>query len=105
MRLGYLVFDIDDNKISLLQTNCHANDTDMVEITMGKRSVPNSTPVANAVSATQGTGTFTSSTPTQATAASGLGGNATTSRVQRKVSLRRFGAMAAVVVVMFHALM
>jgi hypothetical protein len=52
VRLGYLVFDIDDNKISLLQTNCDANDTDLVEITMGKRSVPNSTLVANAVSAT-----------------------------------------------------
>jgi len=52
VRLGYLVFDIDDNKISLLQTNCDANGTDLVEITMGKRSVPNSTLVANAVSAT-----------------------------------------------------
>lgn len=64
MRLGYLVFDIDDNEVSLLQTNCDANGTDLEEITMGKRSVPNSTPVANAISATQGTGAFTSSTPT-----------------------------------------
>jgi hypothetical protein len=52
VRLGYLVFDIDDNKSSLLQTNCDANGTDLVEITMGKRSVPNSRLVANAVSAT-----------------------------------------------------
>jgi hypothetical protein len=63
-RLVYLVFGIDDNEISLLQTNCDANGADVAEITMGKGSVPNSTPVANAVSATQGTGTFTSSTPT-----------------------------------------
>jgi len=64
VRLGYLVFDIDDNEISLLQTNCDANGTELAEITTGNGSVPNSTPVANAVSVTQGTGAFTSSTPT-----------------------------------------
>jgi hypothetical protein len=37
----------------------------------------------------------------QATAASGLGGNEMTSGVERTESLRRFGAMAVVVVVMF----
>jgi len=48
---------------------------------------------ANAVSATQGTGVFRSTTPT---AAVGLGGNVTTSGAERTVSVKRFGAMMMV---------
>jgi Eukaryotic aspartyl protease len=102
MRSAYLVFDMDNNEISLAQTNFNANGTDVVEIGTGKGSVPNATPVANAVSATQGTGVFASSTPT---ATSGLGANATVSGGERGAFLRRSGAMVIVVVVVLHALM
>jgi hypothetical protein len=90
MRSAYVVFDIDNNEISLAQTNFAANGTNVLEIGTGKDSVPNATPVADAVSATEGTGLFTSTTPT---AASGLGGNRTTSEAERAVSGKSLGAM------------
>jgi hypothetical protein len=80
MRSAYMVFDIDNNEVSLAQANFDVNSTDIVEIGTGKDSVPNATPAVNAVQATQGTGLLTSSTPT---ATGGLGGSVTTSGVDR----------------------
>jgi hypothetical protein len=102
MRSAYVVFDIDNNEISLAQTNFNANGTNVLEIGTGKESVPNATPVANAVSATGGTSVFTSTTPTTA---SGLGGNQTTSGVDRTGPVTNLGAVALVVWGIFYAQM
>lgn len=91
MRSAYIVFDIDNNEISLAQANFDVNGTDILEIGTGKGSVPNATPVANAISATQGTGVFGTATPTAAT---GLGGGkTTTSGGDRTASGKILGAI------------
>jgi hypothetical protein len=102
MRSAYVVFDIDNNEISLAQTNFDANGTNVLEIGTGKESVPNAMPVVNAVSATAGTGVFASTTPT---AASGLGGNRTTSGVERTGPLKSLGAAVFVAWGLFYARM
>lgn len=92
LRSAYVVFDIDNSEVSLAQTNFNANGSDVVEIGTGTGSVPNATPVANAVVATQGTIGFSSNVPSP-TAASGLGANAPTSGVERVSCTNGFGVM------------
>ncbi|KAE9362945.1 aspartic proteinase precursor [Stipitochalara longipes BDJ] len=92
LRSAYVVFDIENNEVSLAQTNFDASGTDVVEIGTGTGSVPNATPVLNAVSATQGTGVFNSNMPSP-TAVVGLGGNTTTSGVERVGSRSTYGFM------------
>ncbi|MCJ1283512.1 hypothetical protein MMC26_002842 [Xylographa opegraphella] len=51
MRSAYMVFDLDNNEISLAQANVGAQADDIVEITSGKNSVPGATRVVNPVRA------------------------------------------------------
>ena len=51
MRSAYMVFDLDNNEISLAQANVGTYADDIVEITAGKDSVPGATRVANPVRA------------------------------------------------------
>ena len=90
LRSAYLVFDIDNNEISIARTNFNPIGSDVLEIGTGKSAVPNATPVANAVVATAGTTSYGLPSPT---AANGLGaGNATASGSQKGASTRSFGA-------------
>ncbi|PQE22314.1 eukaryotic aspartyl protease protein [Rutstroemia sp. NJR-2017a WRK4] len=54
LRSAYVVYDLDNNEISLAQTNFNATSTSVVEITSGTTAVPDATLVANAASATAG---------------------------------------------------
>ncbi|KAM3081002.1 hypothetical protein ACMFMG_004962 [Clarireedia jacksonii] len=54
LRSAYVVYDLDNNEISLAQTNFNATSTSVVEITTGTTAVPDATAVANAVTATAG---------------------------------------------------
>jgi hypothetical protein len=54
LRSAYVVYDLDNNEISLAQTNFNATSTSIVEITTGTTAVPDATLVANAASATAG---------------------------------------------------
>ncbi|PQE12043.1 eukaryotic aspartyl protease protein [Rutstroemia sp. NJR-2017a BVV2] len=54
LRSAYVVYDLDNNEISLAQTNFNATSTSVVEITTGTTAVPDATLVANAASATAG---------------------------------------------------
>jgi Eukaryotic aspartyl protease len=90
MRSVYLVFDMDNNEVSIAPTNFDSTDSNVVEIGKGKGAVPNATPVANVVVATSGTSSYVFATPTLAV---GLGGgNTTTSGVERTTSVRSLGA-------------
>ena len=51
LRSAYVVYDLANNEISLAQTNFNSTDSHVSEIGKGTRSVPNATPVANAVQA------------------------------------------------------
>jgi len=54
MRSAYMVFDLDNNEVSLAQANVGTKDTqsdDIVEITSGKNAVPGATRVVNPVRA------------------------------------------------------
>lgn len=56
MRSAYIVFDLDNNEVSMAQANIGAADTqadDIVEISTGSSSVPGATKVANPVRAFQ----------------------------------------------------
>ncbi|MCJ1473029.1 hypothetical protein MMC13_001678 [Lambiella insularis] len=56
MRSTYIVFDLDNNEVSMAQANIGSADTqpdDIVEISTGKNSVPGATKVANPVRAFQ----------------------------------------------------
>ncbi|PQE16658.1 eukaryotic aspartyl protease protein [Rutstroemia sp. NJR-2017a BBW] len=48
LRSAYVVYDLDNNEISLAQTNFNATSTSVVEITTGTTAVPDATLVANA---------------------------------------------------------
>lgn len=50
LRSAYVVYDIDNNEISLAQTNFNATSSNVLEITTGTAAVPDATGVANAVS-------------------------------------------------------
>ncbi|KAF2660169.1 acid protease [Lophiostoma macrostomum CBS 122681] len=50
LRSAYVVYDLDNNEISLAQTNFNSTETSVEEITTGDDAVPNASLVANAVS-------------------------------------------------------
>lgn len=54
IRSAYIVYDLDNNEISLAQTNFNATSTSVVEITTGTTAVPDATLVANAATASSG---------------------------------------------------
>ncbi|CCF43548.1 eukaryotic aspartyl protease [Colletotrichum higginsianum] len=54
LRSAYVVYDIDNNEISLAQTKFNATSTNILEIGKGSGSVPSAVAVANPVSATNG---------------------------------------------------
>ncbi|KAF7904537.1 hypothetical protein EAF00_001871 [Botryotinia globosa] len=54
IRSAYIVYDLDNNEISLAQTNFNATSTSVVEITTGTAAVPDATLVANAATAISG---------------------------------------------------
>ncbi|KAI1355623.1 aspartic-type endopeptidase [Xylaria sp. FL0043] len=56
LRSAYVVYDIDNNQISLAQTkfNVSASDSDIQEIPSGTTSIPGATLVSNSVAATSG---------------------------------------------------
>ncbi|KAK6611118.1 eukaryotic aspartyl protease [Botrytis cinerea] len=54
IRSAYIVYDLDNNEISLAQTNFNATSTSVVEITTGTTAVPSATLVANPVTASSG---------------------------------------------------
>ena len=51
LRSAYVVYDLANNEISLAQTDFNATDSNIKEIGTGTASVPDATPVANAVQA------------------------------------------------------
>lgn len=54
LRSAYVVFDLDNNEISMAQTTFNATTTEMKEIQKGKGGVPGAKAVANPVEATSG---------------------------------------------------
>ncbi|TVY44471.1 putative aspartic-type endopeptidase [Lachnellula occidentalis] len=54
IRSAYLVYDLDNNEISIAQTNFNATSNNVVEITTGTAAVPSATVVQNPVTATAG---------------------------------------------------
>jgi len=54
LRSAYVVYDLDNNEISLAQTRFNVTETRVLEIGTGKNAVPDATSVAASVQATQG---------------------------------------------------
>ncbi|KAF2084736.1 acid protease [Saccharata proteae CBS 121410] len=54
LRSAYVVYDLDNNEISLASTNFNATSSNIMEITAGESGVPDATGVANAVSTAAG---------------------------------------------------
>lgn len=54
LRSAYVVFDLDNNEISLAQSNMNASDSDVVEIGTGADAVPSATDASQTVDATVG---------------------------------------------------
>lgn len=54
LRSAYVVYDMDNNQISLAKTKFNTTASNVVEIGKGKGAVPDATPVSNPVTATQG---------------------------------------------------
>lgn len=54
LRSAYVVYDLDNNEISLAQTRFNITETRVLEIGTGKNAVPDATSVAASVQATQG---------------------------------------------------
>ncbi|KAI0180035.1 aspartic peptidase domain-containing protein [Hypoxylon sp. FL1284] len=54
LRSAYVVFDLGNNQISLAQTNFNTTESRVTEIPSGSGAIPDATPVANAVEATEG---------------------------------------------------
>ncbi|ETS79989.1 hypothetical protein PFICI_07518 [Pestalotiopsis fici W106-1] len=61
LRSAYVVYDIDNNEISLAQTNFNATATNVKEIGTGTSAVPDAVAVANAATATAGISSSTTS--------------------------------------------
>jgi hypothetical protein len=73
LRSAYVVYDLDNNEISLAQTNFNATSENIQEIQKGSEGVPNATGVPNAVS-TGTVGTGGGSRPNGPSATGGGGG-------------------------------
>ncbi|KAI9832109.1 MAG: hypothetical protein M1826_002438 [Phylliscum demangeonii] len=71
LRSAYVVYDLDNNQISMAQTNFNSTKDRIIEITTGLQAVPDATPVANPVAAvaTQSGGRIGTPTATDTTAA------------------------------------
>jgi len=54
LRSAYVVYDLDNNEISMAQTNFNSTGTNIVEISPGKSGVPDATLVADSVAASLG---------------------------------------------------
>ncbi|KAF4123217.1 Eukaryotic aspartyl protease [Geosmithia morbida] len=54
LRSAYVVFDLDNNEISLAQSNFDATDSDIVEIGSGADAVPSATDASESIAATLG---------------------------------------------------
>jgi hypothetical protein len=99
IRSAYLVYDLANNEISIAQTNFDATTTNIVEIGTGSTSVPDAIAVANAATASAGTGGgLIAGTAALGTATSKAG-------AQRTAPPMHFGAMAAIGAGMFYAAM
>lgn len=105
LRSAYVVYDLANNEISLAQTDFNATGTNVKEIGTGTTSVPDATPVANAVQAA------VSQTGGARIAVSGTGGSAvatttstaTSGAVSRSVSYGGLALTAAVVAAFAYA--
>lgn len=56
LRSAYLVYDLDNNEISIAPTRFNSTETNILEIGTGENSVPDATGVPNAVTSAQATG-------------------------------------------------
>ncbi|KAI0997102.1 putative aspartic-type endopeptidase [Podosphaera aphanis] len=54
LRSAYIVYDLDNNQISMAQTNFNTTASKIIEIGKGANAVPDSTPVSNPITATAG---------------------------------------------------
>lgn len=106
LRSAYVVYDLANNEISLAQTDFNATDSNIKEIGTGTTSVPDATPVSNAVTASvsqtggarigvSGTGGSSPFATTTSTAKSGA--------VSRGVSYGGLALTAALVVAFAYA--
>ena len=93
LRSAYVVYDLDNNEISLAQTNFNATTTNVKEIT-GPGEVPDATAVANPVDATAGV-VQSSGTASTGAGISGLGGSSDESAASVVSSVSAFVASLA----------
>ncbi|KAH7160021.1 aspartic peptidase domain-containing protein [Dactylonectria estremocensis] len=70
LRSAFVVFDLENNEISLAQSNYNATTTDIVEIGSGESAVPSTTAAENPVSAQSGVVTVTEAGSSGATTVS-----------------------------------
>ncbi|RAH59685.1 yapsin [Aspergillus piperis CBS 112811] len=62
LRSAYVVYDLENNEISLANTNFNPGDDDILEIGTGTSAVPGATPVPSAVSSATGNGLISTGT-------------------------------------------
>ncbi|KAI1492130.1 aspartic peptidase domain-containing protein [Biscogniauxia mediterranea] len=88
LRSAYVVYDLDNNQISLAQTNFNTTQTSIQEIASGS-AVPDATFVSNSVQATEGVATSSGN------GNAGLGDNSSAVSVQAIVSVSAIWALFA----------
>ncbi|KAI5922243.1 aspartic peptidase domain-containing protein [Camillea tinctor] len=88
LRSAYVVYDLDNNQISLAQTNFNATQTNVQEIASGA-AVPGATFVSNSVQATEGVATSSGN------GNAGLGNDSSALSVQAVVSVSALWALFA----------
>ncbi|KAG0648575.1 putative aspartic-type endopeptidase OPSB [Hyphodiscus hymeniophilus] len=104
IRSAYLVYDLENNEISIAQTDFNATTSNVKEIGAGAQGVPEATLVANAAAATGGV----AGGNIAGTVTVGFGGATSSSKgaAEKTAPPRNLGAMAAVGAVgMFYAAM
>jgi len=92
LRSAYVVYDLDNNQISLAQTNFNATQTRVREIGRGPDAVPDAVRVANAATATEGLSHRSSGS-------NGLGSASAASPAAAPGTLGRLGALAVAAVI------
>lgn len=97
IRSAYLVYDLDNNEISIAQTNFNATSTNVVEIGTGTTAVPNASAVTNAVAASAGVGG-------EAITGTAALGTATSKAGAERTAAPMMGAMAVAGVGMWWAM-
>ncbi|KIM94938.1 hypothetical protein OIDMADRAFT_60096 [Oidiodendron maius Zn] len=90
LRSAYVVYDLDNNEISLAQTNFNATSSNVVEIGTGSSAVPDASAVANPATATEGAGSGQIEGPLV------VGSSTSSSAAERTPPPAVLGAMAAV---------